>query len=190
MMSYKLYLNIVLTVILIFGCRNYTREIEFEIRVLSRPCFYGDTDYLLISPIINNRYRIILYNITNKNILPVRIPLPETDDFYYAVAADYGKKIAFAWKNNKLHTKEICVIDPDGRNFRQLTQANHHSLDPFFSPDLTKVFFTRSLNQKKRTGYWLYYINSDGTNEKRLSDNEYYYIYNPTCTKYGKYIVF
>src|SRR5262249_7496304 len=74
-----------------------------------------------------------------------------------------GKQIVFC--SNRGGNLELYVMDADGKNVRQLTNApGCYNGGPFFSPDGKRVIF-RS-DRKKKDHLQLYMINADGTGEK------------------------
>ena len=59
---------------------------------------------------------------------------------------------------------EICVVDTDGKNERQLTsRAEHDNLYPQWSPDGKRILFT-----SMRSGTQVYSVNASGGDERRL----------------------
>jgi Tol biopolymer transport system component len=84
---------------------------------------------------------------------------------------------------------ELYIMDADGKNVRQLTQApGCYNGGPFFSPDGKKVIF-RS-DRKRKDHLQLYVINADGTGEKALTDDENWVFWAPYWHKDGKHIIY
>ena len=80
-------------------------------------------------------------------------------------------------------------MDADGKNVRQLTKApGCYNGGPFFSPDGKKVIF-RS-DRKKKDHLQLYVINSDGTGERALTDDENWVFWAPYWYKDGNHIIY
>ena len=161
---------------------------EFRISTLSRPQFL-DNENVLLAPIIKKKYRLIVYNIKTDEFRFIKPPLPPGNDFKNPILSNDLKWIAFTRADNTRKTSEICIIDINGKNFKQLTYANHYSYKALFSPNGKKIYFLRSLKQKKRTGTWLYSTDLSGRNEDKISKG-YYVVLNPTITSDGKYILF
>ena len=77
-----------------------------------------------------------------------------------------GKQIVFCSNRSGEDNLELYIMNADGSNVRQLTQApNCYNGGPFFSPDGKRVIF-RS-DRKKKDHLQLYVINADGTGERR-----------------------
>ena len=70
---------------------------------------------------------------------------------------------------------DIFVMDDDGSRRRRLTHSTTAlDEDPRWSPDGTKIAFTRFMEGKKRqTTAELFIINADGTNPQRLTHNNF-----------------
>lgn len=92
---------------------------------------------------------------------------------------------------------QIFITTVEGGNTRQLTKNNYQNGDPVFSPDGSLVVFKRALTHRGRSmgGYtwddWdVYVMNSDGTNERRLTSKEFNYTSSPRFTPDGKRLVF
>ena len=100
-----------------------------------------------------------------------------------------GKQIVFCSNRNGEKNLELFIMDADGKNVRQLTNAPAcYNGGPFFSPDGKKVIF-RS-DRKKKDHLQLYVINSDGTGEKALTDDENWVFWAPFWHKDGKHIIY
>jgi len=67
-------------------------------------------------------------------------------EFAADILALFGGKSLFGtyiyFVSNRTGHKEIWVMDPDGRNQRQLTRFNSTSIEPAVSPDGSKIAFT------------------------------------------------
>lgn len=185
---------------------------DFKISPSTRPSYSKNDELLLFAPVIKKKYRIITYNTKSKNVRIINPLLLKSDNYYDPVFSPDEKRIAFVWYNKKLKASEICLIDINGTGFEQITRANHYSFKPFFSPDGEKIYFLRTIKKKKErigfllsiidylfpilkvrgsmsAGYRLHSIDIISKEEKELT-KVYYYIYNPTITSDGKYIVF
>jgi Tol biopolymer transport system component len=70
--------------------------------------------------------------------------------------------------------REIYVMNADGSNARQLTPAGGNSQGPSFSPDGNWVAFTAYFdNYREDHGCEIYVIRTDGTDLRRLTNNDY-----------------
>jgi TolB protein len=67
-------------------------------------------------------------------------------DFAADIIARFGGKTLFGthvyFASNRTGHKEIWVMDPDGKNQRQITRFNSTSIQPTASPDGSKIAFT------------------------------------------------
>ena len=73
--------------------------------------------------------------------------------------------------------RNIWVMDADGTNVTQLTDNPHPSGHPFWSPDGTRLTFTRGVVDKERgriRSLNIYLVNADGGGEIRLTDGPGY----------------
>ncbi len=125
----------------------------------------------------------------------------ETDVRTPAFAPD-GKSIIYtanAEAMNVTHERgdQIFITTVEDGLAQQLTKNSFQNADPVFSPDGSLVAFKRAVRHRSRSmgGYtwdqWdLYVMNSDGTNERRLTSKEFNYTSNPQFTPDGKRLVF
>jgi TolB protein len=115
-----------------------------------------------------------------------------TDSKGYDAEGSYsadGKNIVFCSNRSGDKNLELHIMDADGKNVRQLTNApGCYNGGPFFSPDGKKVIF-RS-DRKKKDHLQLYIINVDGTGEKALTDDENWVFWAPFWYKDSKHIIY
>ncbi|MDP4116555.1 MAG: hypothetical protein Q8903_10485 [Bacteroidota bacterium] len=84
---------------------------------------------------------------------------------------------------------EICVMDADGKNIKQLTHFGKASFAPFFFPDGKRIIFASNMNADKPMNFNLYKINTDGTGLEQITfDNSFNSF--PMFTKNGKKLIF
>ena len=70
--------------------------------------------------------------------------------------------------------RELFIMNADGSNVRQLTPSGGNSQGPSFSPDGKWVAFTAYFDHyNEDNGCEIYIIRTDGTDLRRLTDNEY-----------------
>jgi Tol biopolymer transport system component len=70
--------------------------------------------------------------------------------------------------------REVYILNADGSNARQLTPVGGNSQGPSFSPDGKWVAFTAYFdNYGDDHGCEIYIIRTDGTDLRRLTDNDY-----------------
>lgn len=110
-----------------------------------------------------------------------------------------GEKVAFATKNDIYDYRgDIYICDKDGSNVIRLTyltpdiEAPGESVaiplkKPIFSPDGSRIVFVHTEADHSRS--WIYTINVDGTDLKRLSNEDTYDI-NPVYSPDGKKILY
>lgn len=98
-----------------------------------------------------------------------------------------GKQIVFC--SNRDGHLNLYIMQSDGSKVRQLTKTKDcYNGGPFFSPDGSKVIFRSDRKEKDRLQ--LYVINSDGTGEKALSDNDKWVYWAPYWYKDNKHIIY
>ncbi|MFO1092924.1 MAG: hypothetical protein U0992_06355 [Planctomycetaceae bacterium] len=77
-----------------------------------------------------------------------------------------GRQIVFA--SSRTGNYEICVMNADGANVRQLTDSPLQDIRPRFSPDGQRIAFTSHRDGNAE----LYVINPDGTGERRITAHD------------------
>lgn len=79
-----------------------------------------------------------------------------------------GTQIVYA--SNEDGSMNLCVMNSDGSNARQITHTSHcYNGGPFFSPDGKRIIFRADRDEPDYLQ--LYVINVDGSNERRLTSN-------------------
>lgn len=79
----------------------------------------------------------------------------------------------------------ICVMNSDGSNLKQLTKENANTHDPDWSPDGSKIIYASA-----RDGDWeIYTMNPDGSGKRQITYNSVEDNF-PSFSPDGKYIVF
>src|SRR5207302_7371617 len=100
-----------------------------------------------------------------------------------------GKEIVFCSNRGGEKNLELYIMDADGKNVRQLTNApGCYNGGPFFSPDGKRVIF-RS-DRKKPDHLQLYVIDVDGKNERALTDDLNWVQWGPYWYRDGRHIVY
>src|SRR5262245_25033247 len=100
-----------------------------------------------------------------------------------------GKQIVFCSNRSGAKNLELYIMDADGKNVRQLTNApGCYNGGPFFSPDGKRVIF-RS-DRKKPDHLQLYVIDADGKNERALTDDLDWVQWGPYWYRDGKHIIY
>ncbi len=69
--------------------------------------------------------------------------------------------------------RELFAMNPDGSALRQISPAGGNSQGPSFSPDGQWVAFTAYFDRYEVHGCEIYIVRVDGTDLRRLTDNEY-----------------
>lgn len=99
-----------------------------------------------------------------------------------------GQHIVFCSNRSGEKNYELYVMDKDGKNVRQLTNApGCYNGGPFFSPDGKRVIFRA--DRKKEHQLQLYVIDADGKNEKMLTTDLNWVQWGPYWYKDGKHVV-
>ncbi len=83
---------------------------------------------------------------------------------------------------------EIFIMDADGSNKRQLTNAGGASFAPFFHPDGKRIIFASNMENPRGRNFDLYLINVDGTGLERVTYSPEFDSF-PMWTSDGKKLV-
>lgn len=84
---------------------------------------------------------------------------------------------------------EIFVMDSDGKNIQQVTNAGKASFAPFFHPDGKRIIFSSNMNSSNGRNFDLFIINTDGTGLEQVTFNETFDGF-PMFSSDGKKLVF
>ncbi len=125
-----------------------------------------------------------LYDLYSMNMDGTGIKqLTITGGLFPALSPD-GSKIAFVNEGNN-YNQHIFVISADGTELVQLTKDDTQSSAPDWSPDGSKILFTRNI-----MGYdEIFFMNSDGSYPQRLTNNQASDLF-PTWSPDGSKILF
>ncbi len=100
-------------------------------------------------------------------------------------------KIAFTSYLDGGGNWDVYVMDADGQNRTRLTDNPTDDYAPAFSPDGTKIAFTRSSYQHTSGSDWdVYVMDADGQNQTNLSNESGAFDFDPTFSPDGKRIAF
>jgi Tol biopolymer transport system component len=107
---------------------------------------------------------------------------------WYPWVSPDGTKIAFG--DDSSGFSHIYVINPDGNNLRQLTNNRAQEYAPNWSPDGTKIVFTRgrpgTANGSIAGNGDIYVMDADGSHQIRLTNHandDYYPIWSPDASQ-------
>jgi Tol biopolymer transport system component len=84
---------------------------------------------------------------------------------------------------------ELMVMDADGSNKRQITNAGAASFAPYFFPDGKKIIFSSNMKDPKGRNFDLFVVNADGTGLEQITFNGTFDGF-PMFTRDGKRLVF
>jgi Tol biopolymer transport system component len=84
---------------------------------------------------------------------------------------------------------EVYVMDSDGKNIQQITNAGKASFAPFFHPDGKRIIFSSNINSTNGRNFDLYIINIDGTGLEQVTFNDTFDGF-PMFTSNGKKLIF
>jgi Tol biopolymer transport system component len=84
---------------------------------------------------------------------------------------------------------ELMIMDADGSNKRQITNAGAASFAPYFHPDGRQIIFSSNMKDPKGRDFDLFLINSDGTGLEQVTFNGSFDGF-PMFTRDGKKLVF
>ncbi|MDQ3981931.1 MAG: hypothetical protein M3271_04545 [Actinomycetota bacterium] len=105
-----------------------------------------------------------------------------------------GTKLAFSRSTGqgiapRQPNEDIFVMTLNARSLRQLTQDMRIDMDPVWSPDGTKIAFTRYFGSYPARAE-IFVMDADGTNEVRLTYTRPYQSNEPAWSPYGTHIAF
>lgn len=84
---------------------------------------------------------------------------------------------------------ELCVMNADGSDKRQITSFGKASFGPFFYPDNKRIIFSSNYEDPAGRNFQLYMINDDGTGLQKITSEGTYNFF-PIFTRDGKHLVF
>jgi Tol biopolymer transport system component len=115
-----------------------------------------------------------------------------TDSPGYDAEASYspdGKSIVFCSNRSGAENLELYIMDSDGKNVRQLTNApGCYNGGPFFSPDGKRIIFRT--DRKKKDNLQIHVIDVDGKNDRTLAENLAWVQWCPFWYTDSKHILF
>ena len=115
-----------------------------------------------------------------------------TDSPGYDAEASYspdGKSIVFCSNRSGAENLELYIMDSDGKNVRQLTNApGCYNGGPFFSPDGKRIIFRT--DRKKKDTLQIHVIDVDGKNDRTLAENLAWVQWCPFWYSDSKHILF
>ena len=142
------------------------------------PSFSPDGNYITYSSSRSGNPEIYTMNVKTRNEKRL------TFIRYYNSSPKWspkGDKIAFAGLDNPFGKKsyfDIFLLSPDGKTIERLTINNGNNENPSWSPDGRHLVFSSTRDK----GSDLYFINEDGTGERRLTNG--YTCYSPAWSPY------
>ncbi len=84
---------------------------------------------------------------------------------------------------------EIIVMDADGGNKKQITNAGAASFAPYFHPNGKQIIFASNMNDPKGRNFDLFLVNLDGTGLEQVTFNDTFDGF-PVFTRDGKHLIF
>ncbi len=97
-------------------------------------------------------------------------------------------KIVFSSERNGV--KGIYVMDDDGSNQTLLIEGRGGAVPWSWSPDGTRILFTKGVRRGVQQSVILFLIDPDGTNIRQLTENDGSYIGRASFSPDGKFIVY
>ncbi len=124
---------------------------------------------------------IFIKNINTGRTVKLNLPGPAD----YVCWSPKGNKLAVALTPDHYNT-EIYTININGGNLKQLTFTNGINTSPSFSPDGNRIAFVSNRGGSPQ----IYIMNSDGSNQRRITYNNSYYNTSSAWSPNGKKIAF
>jgi TolB protein len=131
------------------------------------PCWSPDGKTILYCSEENNGWKIYQMNTDGSDRRKVSEYVGPGWELYPQFSPN-GKKIAYFTHNSESKTRNIFVMNKNGKNMQQLTNTSFIDENPFWSPDGKSIVF-----QSKRTGnYQIFTMKADGTEQTCISNNK------------------
>jgi Tol biopolymer transport system component len=138
-----------------------------------------------------------LYLLHMRSLQVQQLTKAKAKQFTPAFSPD-GKSIAYAAAEADTKGKALFVRSLDGKQVRQLTDdANVSDFGPSYSPDGSKIVFGRAHRHRPYSmGGWtwdnydVYTMNRDGSQLRRITQQNYYQISQPRFSRDGKSVIY
>jgi hypothetical protein len=185
------FMNVFLLIIILLPINSCGKKKDMlRLDYYSTPQYTKDGKSILLSLKIDNKYNMFIYNSEDHLIKWIKIPQESGSPLSPCFSKDYSK-IVFVWANKEKDSSNICIIDVNGENFKQITNANRYDFSPIFSKDSKKIYFLGSTNKEKNSvGSKFYCIDADGKNERQLSEEVFVSPGYISITSDDKYLIF
>jgi len=131
------------------------------------PTWSPDGQQILFASVVNNLSQLFIINIDGTGLRQLS-NLPDLRG-----RSDWSPLNLIVTYSGKRWARELFVMNPDGSNQHQISPSGGNSQGPTFSPDGQWVAFTSYFDRYEVHGCEIYIMHVDGTDLRRLTDNEY-----------------
>ncbi|MBI2044493.1 PD40 domain-containing protein [Candidatus Pacearchaeota archaeon] len=142
------------------------------------PIFSADGTKILYLRSYPDPSQLYLMNVDGSNQRKVG---SDVYDYWNLAWSPNGQKVAFVNSSDL----SLYVTDLDGSNAKKLTNASESAGYPCFSPDGTKIVFSRFDGNSE-----IYVMNSDGSNQRNISNDQNTDDDMPCYSPDGRFIVY
>jgi len=148
--------------------RNGTNLRQISAVAAWDPTWSPDGGQILFASYINNLSQLFIINLDGTGLRQIS-NLPDLRG-----RSDWSPQNLIVTYSGKPWNRELYTMNVDGSNQRQITPAGGNSQGPSFSPDGQWVTFTSYFdNYGDAFGCEIYIIRADGSDLRRLTNNDY-----------------
>ena len=144
---------------------SHPREVSAD-RAMD-PTWSPDGKQILFASVIDNLTQLFIINVDGTGLRQVS-HLPDLRG-----RSDWSPLNLIVTYSGKPWARELFAMNPDGSEQRQISPAGGNSQGPSFSPDGQWVAFTSYFDQQDVNGCEIYIMRVDGTDLRRLTNNDY-----------------